>query len=103
MKKLFIAIISTILFTFTANAADMRLALVVKGLGIGFFEAAAEGGQEAANEIGGVEVIYTGPATTTAEAQIEVINSLIAQKVEGLVGHKLPGQVMRAGHRLLSY
>ena len=28
---------------------------------------------------------------------------LIAQKVEGLVGHKLPGQVMRAGHRLLSY
>jgi len=27
----------------------------------------------------------------------------IAQKVESLVGHKLPGQVMRAGHRLLSY
>jgi hydroxymethylglutaryl-CoA lyase len=27
----------------------------------------------------------------------------IAQKVEGLVGHKLPGQVMRAGNRLLSY
>ena len=27
----------------------------------------------------------------------------IAQKVESLVGHKLPGQVMRAGLRLLSY
>jgi hydroxymethylglutaryl-CoA lyase len=27
----------------------------------------------------------------------------IAQNVENLVGHKLPGQVMRAGHRLLSY
>jgi hydroxymethylglutaryl-CoA lyase len=27
----------------------------------------------------------------------------IAKKVENLVGHKLPGQVMRAGHRLLSY
>ena len=27
----------------------------------------------------------------------------IAKKVEKLVGHKLPGQVMRAGHRLLSY
>lgn len=27
----------------------------------------------------------------------------IAKKVESLVGHKLPGQVMRAGHRLLSY
>jgi len=27
----------------------------------------------------------------------------IAQNVENLVGHRLPGQVMRAGHRLLSY
>jgi hydroxymethylglutaryl-CoA lyase len=27
----------------------------------------------------------------------------IAKKVEKLVGHKLPGQVMRAGQRLLSY
>ena len=27
----------------------------------------------------------------------------IAKKVENLVGHRLPGQVMRAGHRLLSY
>ena len=62
----------------------MRIVLVVKGLGIGFFEAAAEGGEEAAKEIGGVEVIYTGPATTTAEAQIEVINSLIAQKVDAI-------------------
>ena len=84
MKKLFLGIISSILFAFSANAADMRIALVVKGLGIGFFEAAAEGGEEAAKEIGGVEVIYTGPATTTAEAQIEVINSLIAQKVDAI-------------------
>ena len=84
MKKLFLVLISTILFTFSASAADMRIALVVKGLGIGFFEAAAEGGEEAAKEIGGIEVIYTGPATTTAEAQIEVINSLIAQKVDAI-------------------
>ena len=84
MKKLFLVVISSILFAFNANAADMRIALVVKGLGIGFFEAAAEGGQEAASEIGGIEVIYTGPATTTAEAQIEVINSLIAQKVDAI-------------------
>ena len=27
----------------------------------------------------------------------------IAKKVESLVGHRLPGQVMKAGHRLLSY
>ena len=68
----------------SAIAGDMRIALVVKALGIGFFEAAAEGAQEAAAELGGVEIIYTGPTDTTAEGQIEVINSLIAQGVDAI-------------------
>ena len=67
-----------------AQAEDMRIALVVKALGNGFFEAAARGADEAAKEIGGVEIIYTGPTDTTAEGQIEVINSLIAQKVDAI-------------------
>ena len=59
----------------TAMAQDnMRIALVVKALGIGFFEAAAEGAEEAAAELGGVEIIYTGPTDTTAEGQIEVVS-----------------------------
>ena len=61
-----------------------RIALVVKALGIGFFEAAAKGAEEAAAELGDVEIIYTGPTDTTAEGQIEVINSLIAQKVDAI-------------------
>mgnify|MGYP000897780210 FL=1 len=73
-----------VLFTKSLDAKELRIGLVVKGLGIGFFEAAAEGAQEAAKEIGNIKVIYTGPATTTAEAQIEVINSLIAQKVDAI-------------------
>ncbi len=67
-----------------AAAEDMRIALVVKALGIGFFEAAAKGAEEAAGELGGVEIIYTGPTDTTAEGQIEVINSLIAQRVDAI-------------------
>lgn len=81
------AVISAVMatgFTTTAQAEDKRIALVVKALGIGFFEAAAKGGEEAAAEIGGVELIYTGPTDTTAEGQIEVINSLIAQKVDAI-------------------
>lgn len=62
----------------------IRIALVVKALGIGFFEAAAEGAEEAAAELGNVEIIYTGPTSTTAEGQIEVINSLIAQGVDAI-------------------
>ncbi|MGU3400978.1 rhamnose ABC transporter substrate-binding protein [Brucellaceae bacterium D45D] len=67
-----------------AQAADMKIALVAKSLGNGFFEAANKGAQEAAKELGGVEVIYTGPTSTTAEGQIEVINSLIAQGVDAI-------------------
>lgn len=63
---------------------DVRIAIVVKALGIGFFEAAAEGAEEAAAELGNVEIIYTGPTGTTAEGQIEVINSLIAQNVDAI-------------------
>jgi rhamnose transport system substrate-binding protein len=62
-----------------------RIAMVVKSLGNGFFDAAHTGANEAAKQIGGVEVIYTGPTTPSAEGQIEIINSLISQKVDAIV------------------
>ena len=85
MKKILSTVAVAAAFTGTAaQAEDMRIALVVKALGIGFFEAAAQGAEEAAAELGDVEVIYTGPTDTTAEGQIEVINSLIAQGVDAI-------------------
>jgi rhamnose transport system substrate-binding protein len=67
----------------TSAAGTMRIAMVVKALGIGFFDAAHRGGEEAAKQLG-VDLIYTGPTTTTAEAQIDTINSLIAQHVNAI-------------------
>nr|WP_236045399.1 MULTISPECIES: rhamnose ABC transporter substrate-binding protein [Pseudooceanicola] len=78
------AAMATGLMASGAQADNMRIALVVKALGIGFFEAANKGAQEAAKELGDVDIIYTGPTDTTAEGQIEVINSLIAQKVDAI-------------------
>ena len=63
---------------------DLKLVLLVKSLGNGFFEAVADGGEEAAAEIGGVESIYMGPSSATAEGQIEIIETLIAQHVDGI-------------------
>ena len=86
-KALTTAALATALIAGAAHAQDgdkMRIALVAKALGIGFFEAANKGAQEAAAELGDVEIIYTGPTDTTAEGQIEVINSLIAQKVDAI-------------------
>ena len=78
------AVIAATMAAAPASAQDKRIALVVKALGIGFFEAAAKGAEEAAAELGGVEIIYTGPTDTTAEGQIDVINALIAQRVDAI-------------------
>ena len=78
------ALIAGVMAAAPAAAQDFRLALVVKNLGNGFFEAANLGAEEAAAEIGGVEIIYTAPTAPTAEGQIEILNSLIAQGVDAI-------------------
>jgi rhamnose transport system substrate-binding protein len=62
----------------------LRIGLVAKSLGNGFFDAVDKGGDEAARELGGVRIIFTGPTATTAEGQIEVLNALIAQHVDAI-------------------
>src|ERR1043165_3806984 len=81
-----LALVITCLAAASAAAeAKYRVAMVVKNLGNGFFDAAHQGGDEAAKQLGDVELIYTGPTTPAAEGQIEIINSLIAQKVNAIV------------------
>ncbi|MFD1252795.1 Autoinducer 2-binding protein LsrB precursor [Devosia equisanguinis] len=82
--KLLAATATAAVLMATPALAQTRIALVVKSLGNGFFDAAAKGAQEAATELGDVEVIYTGPTAATAEAQIEVVNALIAQQVDAI-------------------
>ena len=82
--KLMAATAAAAVLLATPAFAQTRIALVVKSLGNGFFDAAAKGAEEAAKEIGDIELIYTGPTTATAEAQIEVVNSLIAQQVDAI-------------------
>jgi rhamnose transport system substrate-binding protein len=65
-------------------SAQTKIALLVKNLGNGFFDAAAKGAEQAAAELGDVEIIYTGPTAATPEGQIEIINSLVAQGVNAI-------------------
>jgi rhamnose transport system substrate-binding protein len=89
MVKLLAALASALALAVASGPAaageKVKIAMVVKSLGNGFFDAAHEGGNAAAKELGDVDLIYTGPTAPTAEAQIEVINSLISQKVDALV------------------
>ena len=68
-----------------AMAAPLKIAMVVKGMGNPFFDACRDGAEEAAKALGNVQIIYQGPATPTSEGQIEIIDSLIAQKVDGII------------------
>lgn len=66
-----------------AKPQRTRIGLVAKSLGNGFFDAVHKGADEAAKELD-AEVIFTGPTTPTAEGQIEVLNALIAQRVDSI-------------------
>ncbi len=89
LKKVLVAAVSLSLMGALAGCEKkdekVKIAMVVKNLGNGFFDAAHEGANEAAKELGNTEIIYTGPTTPTAEGQIEIINSLISQHVDAIV------------------
>jgi rhamnose transport system substrate-binding protein len=93
-----------------APGGKIRIGLVAKSLGNGFFNAVHRGADEAAATLG-VEVIFTGPTTPTAEGQIEVLNALIAQRVDAIAvsandPDALVPTLQRAMHRgikVLSY
>ncbi len=70
----------------SANAAEKKykVVILVKSMGNGFFNACAEGAKDAAKELGDVEIIYMGPPEVSAEGQIDIIETLIAQKVDAI-------------------
>jgi rhamnose transport system substrate-binding protein len=96
MKRLSVIALCAVLVLVTGGAVfagggpeaapeQVRIAMVVKNLGNSFFEACRDGGLEAIDDLGGnIELIYQGPSTPTAEGQIEIIDSLIAQKVDAI-------------------
>lgn len=66
-----------------SNEGRIRIGIVAKSLGNGFFDAVHKGAEEAAATLD-AEIIFTGPTTPTAEGQIETLNALIAQRVEAI-------------------
>ncbi|WP_422477390.1 rhamnose ABC transporter substrate-binding protein [Pleomorphochaeta sp. DL1XJH-081] len=79
---------STMVFAQGAQEAKAKdtyeIVILVKSMGNGFFDATFKGSQEAAAELGNINTTYMGPVQTTAEGQIEIIETLIAQRVDGI-------------------
>ena len=65
--------------------ADLTLVDIPKLIGINYFNATAQGMQEAAAELGNVEVINDGPTQANIDEQITFIDNYITQGVDGVL------------------
>jgi ribose transport system substrate-binding protein len=66
------------------SARTLRFALIPKALDIPVFGYANIGAQRKAKELGNIEVVYHGPERADELKQKEILESFIAQKVDGI-------------------
>jgi len=66
------------------HAQDLRFALVPKAMNNPFFDLARDGCYKAASELDGVECYYIGPGEHTELEQIQIVQDLISQGVDGI-------------------
>ncbi len=81
MRKTSLLMAIVLVFSVAMLGWSYKIGVIVKGVGNPFFEACEKGFEESLNSYGDT-LIFQGPATPTAEGQIEIINNLIAQKVD---------------------
>ncbi|MBZ4673252.1 MAG: rhamnose transporter, periplasmic rhamnose-binding protein [Spirochaeta sp.] len=94
-----------------APAGEKEIVILGKSMGNGFFDAVFKGSEEAAAELGGIKTTYMAPPQATAEGQIEIIETLIAQRVDGIAISAndadalipVAKKAMAAGIKVISY
>ncbi len=66
------------------EAKTLRFALVPKGMNNPYFDLSRDGCMKRAKELGNVECIYRGPVEHEPASQVQIIQDLITQGVDGL-------------------
>jgi ribose transport system substrate-binding protein len=85
MKRLILAALAAALCASPALAAEkLKFAVVPKAMNNPFFDVARDGCMKRAKELGNVECIYKGPIEHEPATQVQIIQDLITQKVDGL-------------------
>jgi ribose transport system substrate-binding protein len=72
----------------------LRFAFIPKALHIPVFDYARIGAERAAKQMGGVEIIWRGPESTDEIRQKEILESFIAQRVDGIAISCLNGDLL---------
>ncbi len=73
---------------------QLRFAFIPKALHIPVFRYARTGAERAARELGGIEIIWRGAETTDEIRQKEILESFIAQRVDGIAISCLNGDLL---------
>lgn len=85
MKKLLSLVLPVLLLAPSWVVADtLRLALVPKAMNNPFFDLARDGCYKAQAELDDVECVYIGPGEHTELEQIQIVQDLITQGIDGL-------------------
>ena len=72
----------------------LRFAFLPKALSIPVFEYARIGAERTAKELGGIEILWRAPEVTDELRQKEILESFVAQKVDGIAVSALNGDLL---------
>lgn len=85
MKKIVLAALAATVLAGPALAQDTyRFAIVPKAMNNPYFDLSRDGCTERAEELGNVECVYIGPVEHEPATQVQIINDLISQGVDGI-------------------
>ena len=85
MKRVILAVLAATVLTGPAGAAEkLQFAVVPKAMNNPFFDLARDGCVKRAKELGTVECVYRGPIEHEPATEVQIIQDLITQRVDGL-------------------
>jgi ribose transport system substrate-binding protein len=85
MMRVILAVLAATMLAVPAGAAEpLKFAVVPKAMNNPFFDIARDGCMKRAKELGNVECIYRGPVEHEPATQVQIIQDLITQRVDGI-------------------
>jgi ribose transport system substrate-binding protein len=85
MKRVILAALAAMVLAAPAGLAQqLKFAVVPKAMNNPFFDIARDGCIKRAKELGDVECVYRGPIEHEPATQVQIIQDLITQRVDGL-------------------
>ena len=84
MKTFLLGAVGALALIGAAQAADLKFALIPKGMDNPYFDLSRDGCMAEAKKLGGVTCIYKGPATHEPATEVQIMQDFVTQGVDGI-------------------